>query len=193
MKHTNIQTINATANTTITIDSVNAKIASNQASLERDVRYHFVASGARFDDNDVMDVVSVVNEKALRAAGRYSSEKGAVRTYMNKIAYHEVADYLKARTRTSLKCLDAAADVCDSEPYTENSIGNLHCIQQAIASLKDRDRSVVRMLLRKASGREMAAELGISEGAQRKLVLDVRQRLSKKLSELHYYDMDECA
>ena len=67
----------------------------------------------------------------------------------------------------------------------------VECLKDAIHSLSDRDQSVIFMLMDGFSGREMADVLQIKEGAQRKLVSDVRGRLKRRLAEAQFADIAE--
>ena len=67
----------------------------------------------------------------------------------------------------------------------------VECLKDAIHSLSDRDQSVIFMLMNNFSGKEMADALKIKEGAQRKLVSDVRGRLKKCLAKVHFADIAE--
>ena len=72
------------------------------------------------------------------------------------------------------------------------SLLKVECLNDAILSLSERDQKAVCYRLQGMSGREMAKKLGITEVAQRKLISDMRGRLSKRMQMLHYADIADC-
>ena len=153
-----------------------------------------------------------VASAALLAKANYEEEREYV-TYLPKIESIPDLEYF-ARNGLGVAALEddrLIGFLCCYEPW-ENAFDStaqgtfspilnnensrltklrLDCLVKVIENLSSRDQSVIKMLFEGYSGREMAQELGISECAQRKLVSDMRGRLAKGLSKLHYADIDE--
>lgn len=210
----------ATTTTTcenLLLRQVKEMIVANQAQLKRDIRALNHKYGNQLTKEDCEDVLCNATYKALLHADTYDPSRTKMRTWMNRIARNEMIDVLKQKAfsnRYGIRYEDEAR----GDGFYDDSLRQMHyrhdikegtfstilnneksrltklrvdCLVKAIENLSPRDRSVINMLFDCYSGREMAIELGISECAQRKLVSDMRGRLAKWLSKLHYADIDE--
>lgn len=204
-------------NVTLTVEQLREMIANSQASLKESIRQHNFNFGLQLSKGDRDEILALVNCKALHAAESYNPALGKLETWMSRIARNAIIDYLKSKVECATQQI-LYVDESDDEGRFSDSIRQMHyrleevetqrvglekkegeresvlrmrCLNDAILSLKDRDRSVVYMLIDGVSGKEMAERLGISECAQRKLVLDVRKRLRNILARMHYADIVE--
>lgn len=199
----------------LTTEQVRELIANNQASLKESIRQHNYKLGLQLSKKEQDEILAVVNYKALLAADTYNPAAAKVKTWLSRIAKNEIISYLRNRTTSSAISVKYT-DESDEEGCFDDRIRQMHyrldevesqragflgaerdreillkveCLNEAILSLKDRDQSVVFMLLEGVSGHEMAQRLNISECAQRKLVLDVRGRLKRQMAKMHYADI----
>ena len=201
----------------LTLGQVKDMIVANQSQLKKDIRALNYKYGNQLTKEDCEDVFCNATYKALLHADAYDPSRTKIRTWMNRIARNEMIDVLKQKSfsnRYGVRYEDETGDdgvyndVLRQMHYrhdvTEGTFSpilnhensrltklRLDCLVKAIENLSPRDRSVINMIFDGYSGREMAQELGISECAQRKLVSDMRCRLAKGLSKLHYADVDE--
>lgn len=217
MKNTR-RNVTTQENVELTVEQVREMIANNQASLKESIRQHNYKLGLQLSREEKEEILAVVNYKALLAADTYNPKSAKVKTWLSRIARNEIVSYLKGRTASSVISVKYT-DESDDDGCFDDRIRQMHyrldevesqragflgaerdresllkveCLNEAILSLKDRDQSVVFMLLEGVSGREMAQRLNISECAQRKLVLDVRGRLKRQMAKMHYADIADC-
>ena len=210
---------NASANTTETrtANQVMEQIAKIQPTLKKDIRFLNYKYGSKLTPEEQEEVLATVTYKALEAVESYDASKANLRTWLNTIARNEVITYLKEMDRSAARSI-LYIDESDDEGRFSDEIRQMHyrldeletkstgimgqersretllkveCLKDAIHSLSDRDQSVIFMLMNNFSGKEMADALKIKEGAQRKLVSDVRGRLKKCLAKVHFADIAE--
>lgn len=209
------ENVTAEVNVELTAEQVMELIAKSQASLRKSIRQHNYDLGLQLTKEDQDEILAEVNYKAALAAGSYNPEKAKVETWLSSIAYNVSVTYLTKRT-TSSSVSVRYIDESDDDGYFDDRIRQMHyrideaesqrvgflgqerkresilkmeCLNDAILSLSERDQKVVCYRLQGMSGREMAERLGISEGAQRKLVSDMRRRLGDRLEEMHFEDI----
>lgn len=201
----------------LTLGQVKDMIVANQSQLKKDIRALNYKYGNQLTKEDCEDVFCNATYKALLHADAYDPSRTKIRTLMNRIARNEMIDVLKQKSfsnRYGVRYEDETGDdgvyndVLRQMHYrhdvTEGTFSpilnhensrltklRLDCLVKAIENLSPRDSSVINMLFDGYNGSDMAKELGISECAQRKLVSDMRGRLAKWLSKLHYADVDE--
>ena len=206
-----------TTSETLTLGQVKDMIVANQSQLKKDIRALNHKYGKQLTKEDCEDIFCNATYKALLHADTYDPSRTKMRTWMNRIARNEMIDVLKQKSFSNrygvryedetgddgvyddiLRQMHYRHDITDGtfSPILNNENSRLtklrlDCLVKVIENLSSRDQSVIKMLFEGYSGREMAQELGISECAQRKLVSDMRGRLAKGLSKLHYADIDE--
>ncbi len=217
-KTRNAQNNNVNTNASLTREEVMNKVAQSFDKTKKAVNYFNYTEGLQLSNDECEEIVQSSLYKGLMAADRFDPSKASMATLVNKIAYNSTIDVLSGHTKSSWRdvpytddtdedgnyndslrqmhfALDredgGAADSVTSAEKRRSSRLKLDCLREAVTSLSSRDQSVVYMLLRGATGKEMADELHMTEVAQRKLVHDVRQRLSGKLNCLHYDDIED--
>lgn len=177
----------------LTNSEVMNMVENNRGNLMKDLCYYNKRYGQKFSDVEIEDVAGTVIYKTLLASGSFDPSRASMRTFMSRIARNEMVNALKEKTVFSslfVDCQEGREDEYGSyELYIniEEEMKNDR-LMRAIDSLSDRDKSVMLMLAKGCSGREMAKRLNISESAQRKLVSDMRIRLRKRLVAMHYYE-----
>lgn len=141
--------------------------------------------GKRFPGIDVDDIIQ--ETYSTLAALESVDHIRAPRTYMFQVARSIVLDQIR---HAKVVSIDSVSDIeafgpVDERPSPETEAGDrqeLKILAQAIASLSDRRRQV--FILRKVEGisqREVAARLGISEGAVENQVARAIETLGKLL------------
>lgn len=200
-----------------TANQVMDRIVKIQPTLKKDIKFLNYKYGSKLSTEEQEEILAAVTFKALEKAEGYDASKANLRTWMNTIARNEIITVLKERDRSAARSI-LYIDESDDEGRFSDEIRQMHyrldevemkstgimgkesaretllkveCLKDAIHSLSDRDQSVIFMLMDGFSGREMADVLQIKEGAQRKLVSDVRGRLKRRLAEAQYADIAE--
>ena len=200
-----------------TANQVMDKIVKIQPTLKKDIKFLNFKYGSKLSKKEQDEILATVTFKALENAEGYDASKANLRTWMNTIARNEILTVLKERDRSAARSI-LYIDESDDEGRFSDEIRQMHyrldevemkstgimgkeraretllkveCLKDAIHSLSDRDQSVIFMLIDGFSGREMADVLQVKEGAQRKLVSDVRGRLKRRLAEAQYADIAE--
>ena len=207
------ESINVSAE--LTTEQVMEMIADNFQLLLKDVRYHNYSTGCHLSQEDCEEIAAIVRYKAILAASRYDPTK-SIRTWMNAIAKNEVKKALKdkgKKARLSITYVDESDEdgaysdelrqmhrrLSDESDPSNNVLtpemvkahkDGLVALKDALMTLSTRDRDVVRMLMDDLTGREMAERLHLKECAQRKLVVDVRKRLRKRIESARHVPVD---
>ena len=134
---------------------------------------------------DAEDVAQEVFLRAWRKAGSYDPDKGAVSTWLYRIAVNLCIDRNRRTGFRRFVGLDAAPEPEDDSPGAEAGLEarqRLERTRRAIAGLPERQR---RAILLRAAGdmgtAEIAATLGISEGAAEQLLVRARGTLRRML------------
>lgn len=194
------------------------KVAQSFEKTKKAVNFFNFSEGLQLSKDECEEIVQSSMYKGLLAADRYDQSRASMSTFLNRIAHNSTIDVLSERTRSSWRDISYSDDT-DQDGNYNDSLRQMHfalnreegvassgilsaenrrssrlkieCIRDAVKSLSDRDQTVVYMLLKGKTGKEMAEELHMTEIAQRKLVHDVRHRLSTKLSTLHYEDIED--
>ena len=217
---TNMRTTNNSSANTVeahTANQVMDKIVKIQPTLKKDIKFLNFKYGSKLSKKEQDEILATVTFKALENAEGYDASKANLRTWMNTIARNEILTVFKERDRSAARSI-LYIDENDDEGRFSDEIRQMHyrldevemksigimgkeraretllkveCLKDAIHSLSDRDQSVIFMLIDGFSGREMADVLQVKEGAQRKLVSDVRGRLKRRLAEAQYADIAE--
>lgn len=215
-----MRTKNSSNANTVEIRTVNQlmdKIVKIQPTLKKDIKFLNYKYGSKLSMDEQEEIFATVTFKALENAESYDAGKANLRTWMNTIARNEIITALKERDRSAARSI-LYIDESDDEGRFSDEIRQMHyrldevemkstgimgkeraretllkveCLKDAIHSLSDRDQSVIFMLIDGFSGRDMADVLQVKEGAQRKLVSDVRGRLKKCLAKAHFEDISE--
>jgi len=205
---------------TVSYDAYKAMVADSMEATRKAVLYFNSIKGGRLTSEDCEDVLSTALCKCLEAYDHYDPNKGKVSTLLNKIAFNETMNALSARVRymtrenfmdddylmTSGSAKSVTGALNAIHHFGDNSfIGDdimemeksrasrlkIDCLKESVGNLSDRDGVIVYMLCSGYSGKRMAEELNISETACRKLVHDTRKRLSARLAENHYSDIED--
>ena len=217
MRTTNNSSANTNTVEARTANQVMDRIVKIQPTLKKDIKFLNYKYGSKLSTEEQEEILAAVTFKALEKAEGYDASKANLRTWMNTIARNEIITVLKERDRSAARSI-LYIDESDDEGRFSDEIRQMHyrldevemkstgimgkesaretllkveCLKDAIHSLSDRDQSVIFMLMDGFSGREMADVLQIKEGAQRKLVSDVRGRLKRRLAEAQYADIAE--
>ena len=138
-------------------------------------RLAYRLTGTREDAEDVVHDVFVGLPDALH---RYD-ERGRLESWLKRVAARVSLMRLRQRSRRREVALEAVAG--QRSPETP---GDVAALQDAVAALPDRLRSV--LVLKEMEGyshAEVAALLGISEGASRARLLRAMTRLRRTLGE----------
>lgn len=212
----NNENVTIEVNVELTTEQVREMIANNQASLKESIKQYNFKRGLALTADEREEILAAVNYKALLAADTYDPNRGAqVKTWLRGIATKEIDSYLNKRTATDFARV-RYIDESDEDGFFDDGIRQMHyrldeaesqrvgflgeerkresilkmeCLKDAILSLSEDDQKIVCFRLQGMSGREMAERLGISEGAQRKRVSDMRGRLEKRLEVMHFEDI----
>lgn len=132
------------------------------------------------------DVAQEVFLRVWRQAGRYDPARGAVSTWIWKIAVNLCIDRNRRVAVRRFFGLEAAPDPEDEAPGPEETLDarqRLGLAQAAIADLPERQREA--LLLRAAGGlatAEIAATMGIGPGAVEQLLVRARTNLRRSLA-----------
>lgn len=133
------------------------------------------------DEEAARDAAQQVFVRALAGLPRYR-ESGQFRAWLYTIARHVLAS--DARRYRLAVGLDQVADVVDSGATPEETVGaafDRQALLAAVARLPDDQRTAIELRLAGLSGLEIAATLGRSHDAVRKLQLRALERLRADL------------
>jgi RNA polymerase sigma-70 factor (ECF subfamily) len=124
--------------------------------------------------SDAEDLTSQTFERVVRHAHRFDPERGGVTTWVFAIAEHVLVDHYRRQGRRDERAFDDERDEWAAEEMRP-AIGIDPRLQEAIASLGDRERRVIGLRFgADLSGREIARLIGTTEA-------NVHQILSRAL------------
>jgi RNA polymerase sigma-70 factor (ECF subfamily) len=128
------------------------------------------------------DAVQEVFVRAWRAAGRYDPAVASLRTWLFAIARNVVVD--AARARSVRPALAAVEGVEPAHGDHADAVLLRLRLEAALAQLSDDHRTAVEALaVQGRTSRDLAAELGISEGTVRSRLFHALRRLRTALTE----------
>jgi RNA polymerase sigma factor (sigma-70 family) len=132
------------------------------------------------DNQDAADIVSHAFVKVFKSIQSYEATKGVFEAWLKRIVTNEAIDHIKQRSRFTTTELDAA-----EEPSINNAVieaTDAVAIMELIKQLPPATHAVfVLFALEGYSHKEIAAQLGISEGTSKWHLSEARKNLQKKL------------
>jgi RNA polymerase sigma-70 factor (ECF subfamily) len=143
-----------------------------------------IACGIRSDDT----ARDLAQEVALRAWRRLASleDPRSFTAWIRRIAANAARDHLRRAAIRREDELDDALDLAgDDDPHAEAE--RRAELRLMLAALADEDAEVVSLLVARAEGtsvEELAARVGLSEGALKMRLMRARKRLRERLEEL---------
>jgi RNA polymerase sigma-70 factor (ECF subfamily) len=146
--------------------------------LEEIARFCYLRLG---DEEAARDATQQVFAQALAALPRYQ-ERDQFRAWLYTIARHVLANQVRQRRATST--LEAAAEAVDpGQTPEELASANLdrHALLAAVVRLPEDQRLAVELRLAGLTGPEVAAAMGRSHDAVKKLQLRALERLRAEL------------
>jgi len=138
------------------------------------------------DPAEAEDIAQEVFLRAWGAAARYDPARGAVSTWLWRIAVRLCLDRNRRGAVRRFLGLDAAAEPADPAVGAETTLAarqDLACVRRAIGALPDRQRQAI--LLRAVGDldtAEIAAVLGTSRGAVEQLLVRARAALRRQIA-----------
>jgi RNA polymerase sigma factor (sigma-70 family) len=133
------------------------------------------------DEMDAGDVLSHVFIKLFKSLSSFDVTKGSLHAWLKRIVINESLDHIKQRGRFGSKELQEA-----DEPYISNSIlekMDADEIMQMVRQLPPATRAVFVLFAIEGYGhKEIAQQLGISEGTSKWHLSEARKNLQQKLS-----------
>ncbi len=143
--------------------------------------YCFVAR--RVDHRDVAeDITSDVFHKALANLPRFKWRGAPFAAWLFRIAANVIADRAKRSARESASAVDEATSLATEMP-TDDLVQQAHLFRLVSALPADQRRVIVMRFVDEKSIREIAGELGRTEGAIKQLQFRGLQTLRQQLGE----------
>lgn len=138
------------------------------------------------NDEDAKDVVQEALVRILTSLGSfYYRGPGSLRRWMARIAVNEALKYLKAASRLSFTDLDIIAETAGAEDDPPPDELSADTVYEQIRRLPDGYRTVFNLyVVEGMSHREIAAELGISEGTSASQLHRAKALLASRLKSL---------
>lgn len=199
---------------TIDHDELVFRLSENDDTVLADVLKHFggsirgllVAKYDDFNEQDAEDAMSIAINKLWENRHQYDESKGALRTYLFKIADNTVKDvfksgWAKART-TPLDLVDESHFACVEEPVPENEKRRsrkdrekkerqeLNDLRSVIDDLPERQRRIVMSDVyakdRVTDSAWLADELGIAKASVRVYRLRAWKTIRAKMKQQGY-------
>lgn len=133
------------------------------------------------DEQDAADILSHAFIKVFKSIASFNAEKGSFHAWLKRIIINEAIDQIKQRNRFSCEELDEAFDPGISNSIIEKT--NADEIMQLIKQLPPATHAVFALFaLDGYSHKEVASQLGISEGTSKWHLSEARKLLQQKLS-----------
>jgi RNA polymerase sigma-70 factor (ECF subfamily) len=133
------------------------------------------------DELDAADILSHAFVKVFKSIASFDASKGSFHSWLKRIIINESLDHIKQRSRFSSKELEEA-----DEPYISNSIiekTDAEEIMQMVKQLPPATHAVFILFAIEGYGhKEIAIQLGISEGTSKWHLSEARKNLQQKLS-----------
>jgi RNA polymerase sigma factor (sigma-70 family) len=132
------------------------------------------------DNQDAADIVSHAFVKVFKSIQSFDAAKGVFEAWLKRIVTNEAIDHIKQRSRFTSIEIDAA-----EEPSINNAVieaTDAVAIMELIKQLPPATHAVfVLFALEGYSHKEIATQLGISEGTSKWHLSEARKNLQKKL------------
>lgn len=133
------------------------------------------------DEQDAADILSHAFVKAFKSIASFNAEKGSFHAWLKRIVINEAIDQIKQRSRFSSEELNEAFDPGISNSIIEKIDADE--IMQMIKQLPPATHAVFALFaLDGYSHKEIARQLGISEGTSKWHLSEARKTLQQKLS-----------
>lgn len=138
------------------------------------------------DEADAADIMSLAFVKLFKGIRTYNSSKGSLHAWIKRIVINEALDHIKARHRfVSPEELEAAAEAAQ---VNNSAIDKLNAseVMTMVQQLPPATHAV--FILYAVDGynhREIAGQLGISEGTSKWHLSEARKTLQKKIAAIH--------
>ncbi len=139
------------------------------------------------DPADAEDAAIRVMTNAFAALPNFVGGTGQFRSWLFAIAHNEVVNVYRAQARQPMSPMPEELDLVDPHPTPEQlalASDDQRNLWQLLQGLPQRSREVVELRLSGFTGQEIAAILGISDGA-------VRQAQSRALDQLRQIVIDD--
>jgi RNA polymerase sigma-70 factor (ECF subfamily) len=138
------------------------------------------------DEADAADIMSLAFVKLFKGIRTYDSSKGSLHAWIKRIVINEALDHIKARHRfVSHEELEAAAEAAQVHNSAIDKL-NASEVMTMVQQLPPATHAV--FILYAVDGynhREIAGQLGISEGTSKWHLSEARKTLQKKITALH--------
>lgn len=161
-------------------------IHGNRKAQERLFRqlYPFAMSIAmRYsrDEHDAADILSHAFINVFKSIASFNIQKGSLHAWVKRIIINEALDHIKQRSRFSSQELKEAVDPGISNSIIEKT--DAEEIMQTIKQLPPATHAVFTLFAIEGYGhKEIAQQLGISEGTSKWHLSEARKILQQKLS-----------
>ena len=133
------------------------------------------------DEHEAADIVAHAFVKMFRSMHTYDAAKGNFHGWLKRIVINEALDHIKQRSRFTSLELDVA-----EEPFVNNSViekTDAAAILQLVRQLPPATHAVfVLYAIDGYAHKEIAAQLGISEGTSKWHLSEARKILQQKLT-----------
>ncbi len=133
------------------------------------------------DQQDAADIMSHAFVKVYKNIRSFDETKGSFQAWLKRIVINEALDHIKQRSRFSSKELDQA-----DEPYLNNQVIekiDAAEIMQMVKQLPPATHAVfVLFAIDGYAHKEIALQLGISEGTSKWHLSEARKSLQQKLT-----------
>jgi RNA polymerase sigma-70 factor (ECF subfamily) len=139
------------------------------------------------DPADAEDAAIRVMTNAFAALPHFVSGTGQFRSWLFAIAHNEVVNVYRSHARQPMSPMPEELDLVDPHPTPEQlalASDDRYTLWQLLQELPQRSREVVELRLSGFTGQEIAAMLGISNGA-------VRQAQSRAVAQLRQIVIDD--
>ena len=133
------------------------------------------------DEQDAADILSRAFIKVFRSMASFDVNKGSFHSWLKRIVINEALDHIKQRSRFSSEELEEAYDPGISNSIIEKTDADE--IMRMIKQLPPATHAVFTLFAIEGYGhKEIAQQLGISEGTSKWHLSEARKILQQKLT-----------
>jgi len=136
-----------------------------------------VAIARSYAGCDADDLIQDILLQVWRSLGSFK-KLSSIDTWCYRIALNTAISWRRSAERRKQRLPPAESDV-GLVPGTDDGCDSSELLLQFLHTLSDTDRALVLMYLEDMSGTEMAAILGVGDGALRVRMHRIKQRLAK--------------